>query len=146
LRGSNLSPVAALAVEFLRFLDGLRVQEDAIRGAERHQEVLDAIVRGSLVSTDRYDEKRVFKEYFPPEDAVQGGLVGSDAETDFDYEDVTWEAPSEGELEILQRMLEDPSVTLSAEAFGPPEDFEVFSAPPDDAPVMESIENNREWV
>lgn len=133
-------------MEFLRFLDGLGTQADDIRNAERHREIVDSIVRGSLVSTDRYDEKRVFKEYFPPQESTQGGLKGSDAETDFDYEDVTWEAPSEDELAILQRMLEDPSVTLSGESFGPPEEFEVFSEIEDGAPVMESIENNREWV
>lgn len=129
-------------MEFLRFLDG-REQGRRDREAQaRHQEVMDRISRAAVVATDRYDEKKVFPEYFP-----------LDTTSEVDYSRVDWDenivfqAPSEDEMEMLQRMLANDSVTLPASSFAQPEDeSDLMPALPDGSAVIEQIETDREWV
>lgn len=135
-----------LGLEFLRFLDGLEEGRRAQEAARRHQEVLDRITQAAVVATDRYDEKRVFSEYFPEEAKDVSGLPAtSDADVDFDYSGVEWAAPDEDEMALLQRMLEDDSVTLPAAAFADPQP-DLPPALPDGSAAIEQIETDREWV
>jgi hypothetical protein len=137
--------VALLGVEFLRFLDGQDREKREARQDRRHSDLLNAVVKGSLVATDRYDEQQLFEEFFPSREPVDSlGLpTTSDADVDFDYTAVKYEAPSEDELAILQRMLSDNSVTLPGTDFAEPEpEYDLPDARMDE----DEIDNDREWV
>jgi predicted DNA binding protein len=127
--------VAVLGIEFLRFLDGM----ETAKAEDRHQEILDRLAKVAVVSTGNYDEKKVFKEYFP-----------ADVDSEDVYKDVEWgsdiefQMPDEDELETLRRLLEDNAVTVSGVAYEGPEDLPL--ALPDGAPAIETIETDREWV
>lgn len=137
--------MAVLGLDFLRFLDGQERQQAEDRVVIRHQKLLDTVVRGSLVAADRYEEKLVFPDYFPDEEAEGDG--GDDSNVDFDYGGVEWSTPAEEEMAILQRMLGDNSVSIPGSSLPPEEDpFDVPMELPDNSPVMEQIANDREWV
>lgn len=127
--------MAVLGLEFLRFLDG----RDAARIEERHEELMDRLARVGVLSTGQYDEKKVFKEYFP---------VDPDSESV--YEDVEWgsnvefQMPDEDELKTLQQLLANNTVDVTGIAYEGPEDLP--DAVPDSAPAIETIQTDREWV
>lgn len=105
---------------------------------------MERFVYASLVASGRYDEKKVYPEYFSPLDTT---------DDDVDYGQVAWdknvafEAPGEDEMAILMRMMQDNSVTVSGASFADSSaDSEVPSALPDSSPVIEQIETDREWV
>lgn len=133
-------------MEFLRFLDGQKETEKDTLATERHQALLDFVAKAAVVSTDRYDEKRVFKEYFQEEPTDATGLPAtSDADVDFDYSDVQWEAPSEDEMAILQRMLADNEVSIPASALQM-DGLELPPGPMEEDSGIAQIEADREWV
>jgi multidrug efflux pump subunit AcrA (membrane-fusion protein) len=111
----------------------------------RHTALLDAVVRGSLVASGGYEEKIVFRDYFSSSEVPEGTAV-NDADTDLDYSDVQFGVPAEDELEILQRMLADNTVTVSGLTGppDPPETSTMLSAPREIARA--DIEQDREWL
>lgn len=134
--------MAALGLEFLRFLDGRKAAIRERETEERHHAVLERIARAAVVATDRYDEKKVFSEYFPLDTSGK----------DLDYSGVEWgsnvtfEVPSEDEMEILRRMMEDNSVTVSAgEVFEAEPGMDLLPGLPEDSGSAQ-IETDREWV
>lgn len=92
-----------------------------------------------MVATGNYDEKKVFKEYFPP-----------DPDSETVYQDVEWgsnvefQMPDESELETLQRLLADNTVGVSGVVYDGPEDLPPAAS--DDTPTIETIQTDREWV
>lgn len=102
-------------------------------------------MRGSLVATGTYEEKVLFEEYFPPPE-LPPGIAADDSELDMDYSGVDFGTPDESEMEILQRMLADTSITVS-DLEGPDEPVPA----PADLPAPREIppgdiEQDREWV
>lgn len=103
-------------------------------------------MRGSLVATGTYEEKIVFEEYFPAPDIPDGLPATDDSDVDMDYSGVEFGTPDESEMEILQRMLADNTVTVS-DLDGPDEpepEYPALPAPREIAPG--DIEQDREWV
>lgn len=127
--------MAVLGIDFLRFLDGM----ETAKAEDRHQEILDHLAKVAVVSTGNYDEKKVFKQYFPAD--VDSETVYQDVEWG---QDVQFEMPDESELELLQRLLEDNTVDVTGISYEGPEDLP--PALPDGAPAIETIETDREWV
>jgi hypothetical protein len=130
-------------VEFLRYLDG-REKDLRERGeVERHNNLMDRLVRGAVVATGDYDVRKVFPDYFPL-DTATNEVDYSRVEWD---ENIVFQPPSEDEMEMIQRMLKDDSVTVSGSSFAEPESEPDFMpVPPDGSPVIEQIETDREWV
>lgn len=131
-----------LGLEYLAFADGLKEAEQRSEEAKRHQELLDTLVRGSLVASGSYEEKVLFEEYFPPPE-LPVGIAADDSELDLDYSGVDFGIPDESEMEILQRMLADNTVTVSA---GPDEQETLPSLPEPREIGPGDIEQDREWV
>lgn len=99
-------------------------------------------MRGSLVATGTYEEKVLFEEYFPPHE-LPPDIAADDSELDMDYSGVDFGSPDESELEVLQRMLADTSVTVSGVS-GPQEPEQALPAPREIE--LGDIEQDREWV
>lgn len=133
-------------MEYLAYADGLKDARLRAREEQRHQELLDVLVRGSLVASGTYEEKVLFEEYFPPPEMPEGAVATDDADLDLDYSGVDFGVPDESEMEILSRMLADPFVTVSdMNGDGQPEPEAVdLPAPREIAPA--DIEQDREWV
>lgn len=100
---------------------------------------------GSLVASGQYEEKVLFADYFPAPE-MPAGIAADDAELDMDYSGVDFGTPDANEMEILQRMLADNSVTVSGME-GPDElvpERPALPAPREIPPG--DIEQDREWV
>lgn len=128
-------------MDYLAYADGLARAQRRADEEERHRALLDTMVRAALVASNRYEEKILFEEYFPPPE-LPPGIAADDSELDMDYSGVDFSTPDESEMEILQRMLEDSSVTVSGMDGSPSP--EPLPAPREIAPV--DIEQDREWV
>lgn len=139
-----------LALEYLRFADGLDRVEREREVYEHRQKVLETIVRGSLVASGEYEEKTIFSEYFDDEASDGAG----DAGAEFDYSGVEFEVPDESEMEILARMLADDSVTVDgapiegpgAEQVSPPDDPPKSDLPPPRELDITELEQDPEWI
>lgn len=137
-----------LALEYLRFADGLDRVEREREHYEHRQKVLETIVRGSLVASGEYEEKTIFSEYFGDDESSEGA---GDAGAEFDYSGVEFEVPDESEMEILARMLADDSVTVDgapiegpgAEQISPPGSPDL--PPPRELDITQ-IEQDPEWI
>lgn len=134
LKGDNLSEVQSLALEYLRFMDGL----DRSRQERR---LVESIVRGALVSSGNYDEKILFPEHFP-ESATETSQ--SDADTVFDLSAVDYQPPDESEIELLAAMLSDSDITISGGDLGAPGAKTELRPPKDFDPA--DVEHDSEWV
>lgn len=107
--------------------------------------MLETVVLGALVASGQYEEKTLFAGYFPAPE-LPPGIAADDSELDMDYSGVDFGTPDESEMEILQRMLADTSVTVSGME-GPDEpvpERPALPAPRDIPPG--DIEQDREWV
>lgn len=141
-----------LGLEYLRFADGLERTRREQEGERRHAELLEMIVKAGLAATGDYQEKILFREYFPDEDGSPQGESQGDADVDFDYSDVDFGVPSESELEVLTRMLADDSVTISGDSLEGPEsdvpgeEAEQSALPPPRAFDPGDVEQDTEWV
>lgn len=112
----------------------------------RHHELLETIVRGSLVATGTYEEKIVFEKYFPAPEIPDGLTATDDADVDMDYSGVQFGTPDESEMEILQRMLGDNTVTVSGLDGGSASEETAPDLPAPREIAMGDIEQDREWV
>jgi len=145
--------VQALGLEYLRFEDGRIAEEKAAREEKFRAELLSTVVKASLVASQGYEEKVLFKEYFPADKGE--GASGGDADVDFDYSDVEFATPSADEMDLLESLLGDQDVTVSgaplegpgavqvdredeegpdvplAHALAPPREFELPEPDPD---------------
>lgn len=132
--------MAALGVEYLRFADGLVAAAAEQEAERRHQELVDTMVKGALVATDRYEERKVFRQYFPETEGAES--------TDMDPGDSEWTPPDESEIELIQRMLGDTSVTVPAQPFYGDDFAEAAPpmAPPENDSSVPQIDLDREWV
>ncbi len=102
-------------------------------------------MRSALVSSGNYEEKIVFEDYFPA-DLPDGIPATGDADVNMDYSAVDFGRPTEDEMEILQRMLEDKTVTVSG-MNGPDEpEPPVSDLPAPREIAFTEIEQDREWV
>lgn len=95
----------------------------------------------------------LFPEYFPDEDGNPYTPSSGDAGTDFDYSGVEFGTPAESEMEILERMLADDSVTVDGTFLEGPdaqqvhmEGDELPPLPPPRAFDIGEIEQDTEWV
>lgn len=95
------------------------------------------------MATGQYEEKALFEEYFPAPE-LPPDIVADDSELDMDYSGVDFGTPDESEMEILQRMLTDTSVTVSGLGSAEPEPEAALPAPRE-IPLSD-IEQDREWV
>lgn len=128
-------------MEFLQFDDGLKERQKELEVARQHAELLDTVFRAGLVATGSYKERVLFPDRFEHEAGLRSPQE-ADADTDFDYAEVEWSTPSEEELAMLQKMLADPTITVSA---GPEEAPPQELPPPREIPLTD-IEQDREWV
>jgi hypothetical protein len=143
--GDNLSEVAVLGLDYLVFADGLKSAREEAEREERHRKVLETLVMGSLVASGQYEEKVLFEEYFPAPELPEG-IAADDSELNMDYSGVDFGVPSESEMEILQRMLADTSITVS-DLDGPDEPVPASPALPAPREIPPGdIEQDREWV
>lgn len=121
-----------LGLEYLRFEDG-RLEE--IRESQREdfqRELLATVVKAGLVASQGYEEKVLFKEYFPSPDAPEGS--GGDQDVDFDYSDVEFETPDLDEMELLASLLGDNDVKVSGAPLEGPGAVQVDRPPEDTGP------------
>lgn len=101
---------------------------------------------GSLVASGQYEEKVLFADYFPAPELPDGIAATDDADVDMDYSGVDFGTPDESEMEILQRMLADTSITVS-DLEGPEEPVPAPAALPAPREIPPGdIEQDREWV
>lgn len=142
----------SLALEYLRFADGLERSQREAREEEYRRQLLDTLVKGSLVASGEYQEKALFSEYFPDEDGESRG----DADTDLDYSDVDFGVPEMDEMLILAQMLADDTITVDGAPLEGPGAQQV-SAPQheeDHLPVLppprefdpSDVEQDSEWT
>lgn len=94
-----------------------------------------------------YEEKVLFRDYFPAPELPEGAIgTTGDADLDLDYSGVDFGTPDASEMEILQRMLADNTVTVSGVG-GPPENEQAPSDLPAPREIaLSDIEQDREWV
>lgn len=98
------------------------------------------------MATGRYEEKTLFADYFPAPELPDGIAATDDADVDMDYSGVDFGTPDESEMEILQRMLADNSITVS-DLEGPDEPDQTPTALPAPREIDPGdIEQDREWV
>jgi hypothetical protein len=132
-------------LDCLTFADGLKDTQHESEETAWRKDALDTLVRGALVSTGQYEERVLFEKYFPAPELTEG-MAADDSELDMDYSGVDFGTPTESEMQILQRMLADTTVTIS-DLDGPeqPEDpLPALPAPREIA--LADIEQDREWV
>jgi len=136
--------VAALGVEYLRFADGLAEHRARDLAAERHQEMLNQVFKAALAAKGDYTAESVFPEHFAEQALPDGSPppATDDSHVDFDYSGVEWGAPGEDEMAILERMLQDTSVTVGQQAPQVPAN----ELPQPRAVEIGDIEQDREWV
>jgi len=137
--------VQVLALEYLRYADGLKEFARAEREETFRKELLEHIAKAGLASTGEYKEDILFQEYFPEPD---------DDEIDFtDNSGVEFEAPTPDEVELLAQMLANNSVTVDgaplegpgAIQVSPPEEHDFSLPPPRDFDPTE-VDQDTEWV
>lgn len=141
-----------LGLEYLRFADGRAKAEVLERQEEFRRELIDTLVKGSLVASGEYEAKIVFRDYFPEEEESAGGSANGDAETDLDYSGVDFSTPDRSEMEMLAHMLADDMVTVDGSPLEGPGAEQV--PPPDDSPSLppprefglDEVEQDSEWV
>lgn len=145
-----------LALEYLRFADGLERSVRETREEEHRRQLLDTLVKGALVASGEYQEKVLFAEYFPDEDGQPHGESRGDADTDMDYSDVDFGVPEMDEMLLLAKMLSDDTITVDGAPLEGP-DAQQISAPrdeEDDLPALppprefdpSDVEQDSEWV
>lgn len=130
-------------MEYLRFADRLADHKALDLAAERHQDMLNQVFKAALVAKGDYTTESVFPEHFAEEPLPEGSapVATDDSNVDFDYSQVEWSAPGEDEMAILERMLQDTSVTVGQ---APPVPVNELPAPK--AVAISDIEQDREWV
>lgn len=133
-------------MEYLRFADGIaRGRREAV-AAERHSELLDYVFKAALVAAGTYEEKVLFEERFVVHnlgDELSSDLPTNrdDSDTEFDYSATEWKTPTEDEMAILERMLQDKGVTVSGGPEAP-----VNELPPPREVSITDVEQDREWT
>lgn len=97
------------------------------------------------MASQGYEEKILFKDYFPAEEAPEGS--GGDADVDFDYSDVEFETPDMDELALLESLLGDNGVTVSGAPLEGPGAVQVDreDAGGPDVPLAHALEPPREF-
>lgn len=120
-----------LGIEYLRFADGLERTKLLDEEREFRDRMLAQVARAGLASTGEYEEKVLFKEYFPDQEDPEGG--GGDANVDFDYSEVDFTSPAEDEMALLESLLGDDSVSVSGAPLEGPDAVQV-DRPDDDGP------------
>lgn len=137
-----------LALEYLRFADGLEQTAREEREEKFRKDLLMHVVKGSLVASGGYKEEVLFEDYFP-------GASGDDEVDYTDNSGVDFEAPSQDEMELLAQMLADNTVTVDgaplegpdAEQVPAPEgDDELPQLPPPRDFDPTQVEQDTEWV
>lgn len=98
------------------------------------------------MASQGYEEKVLFKEYFPTEEEVQEGFSSGDEDVDFDYSQVEFETPDMDELAILESLLGDNSVTVSGAPIEGPGAVQVDREDDGpDVPLAHALEPPREF-
>lgn len=137
----------ALGLEYLRFEDGRLEAERERERLEYQAKLLTTLVKAGLAATGEYQEKVLFQDYFPDEEAPEGS--GGDQDVDFDYSEVEFATPDMDELALLESLLGDDSVTVSGAPLEGPDAIQVDRPPEDegpDVPLAYALEPPKEFA
>lgn len=135
-----------LGLEYLRFEDGRLKAERERERLEFQADLLATVVKAGLSATGEYEEKILFKEYFPSDESE--GSSGGDQDVDFDYSEVEFATPDMDEMALLESLLGDTSVTVDGAPLEGPGAIQV-DRPEDargpDIPLAHALEPPREF-